>query len=142
MHARYLPLLSLLAACAGGAAVNESSPAPATDASTAIMVDSGNAAVDPLGCVEKLLGDSYYKEGGSVQAGFLRFTSPPLRGGLLRRRPGATLVTITRSNGVLYVEGPSDERYGTRSTDLLIRGIRERCNVPVSASPRPAARAY
>lgn len=154
MRARYLPLLSLfslMAACAGGAASAESSPAP--DTGTASLTDaageseSGYAAADPLECAETILSRVYQKEGGSVEAGFLRYNTFRPRGGMFRLPYNATLLTVRRTNGVLYVEGPSydqrNEMYnvpGTTYSDHAARSLRMACNAPVTASPQPGGR--
>lgn len=126
MRSRYLPLLSLLAACAGGAAVSESSPVPATDVATATAI--GYAAADPLECAQRFLSARYQREGGSVQAGFLRFNTFRGRGGLFKLPYNATLLTVTRTDGVLRVEGRfNDER--------TLHDLRTECRTSVTVAP-------
>lgn len=107
MRATYLPLITLLAACAGGAAAVETAPVAA------------NTGVDPLQCaLQQLSNSSYRREGGSVEAGFLRFSTYRQRGGMMTVPYDSSLLTITRSDGALRVEGPADVEANLRRTLL------------------------
>lgn len=119
MRARYLPVVSLLAACAGGAAAVESSPAVAS------------GAVDPLECALNFLGNTYQRESGSVEAGFIRFNTYRQRGGMMTVPNDSSILTVTRTNGVLRVDGPLHN-------EATVRAMRASCEAPVTAAA-PAA---
>lgn len=117
MRVLSLPLLSLLAACAGAAAAVESAPATAS------------AAADPLACAQHFLGSGYQRESGSVEAGFIRFNTYRQRGGMMTVPYDSTLLTVTRTNGALRVDAPLH----AQST---VRSMLAACNPP---APAPAA---